>query len=275
MQKILPLQKRNRWVKPALISVVLAYMGATVILPVACLFADTLSHGWRAFLAVLLMPDVWAALRLTLLLSAGALFLNTVLGLATAWVLVRHRFPGKGLWNALVDLPFAVSPVVAGYMYLLLFGRKGWLYPWVEPMGFPVVFSWPGMLLATTFVSLPFVIREVMPVLKEMGTGEEEAARTLGAGSWQTFLRVVLPSIRWGLLYGMTLTFARALGEFGAVLVVGGGVIGETETATLFVFRAMEERMEQAAYSVSVLLAGTSFLVIAALEVLKKQLREY
>jgi len=227
------------------------------------------SEGFARFWSEITSPDVLHALKLTVLLGGGATALNTAFGLAIAWVLVRHQFKGKRFINGLVDLPFAVSPVIAGLMLILLFGRDGWLTPLADAIGLKLVFSVPGMLLATTFVSLPFVIREVMPILSQVGTQQEEAAYTLGASPWQTFLRVTLPTIRWGLLYGISLTLARALGEFGAVLVVSGGVSGLTETATLFIFRSLDDRNYVGAYSVALLLALISFVLLILIELFK------
>jgi sulfate transport system permease protein len=188
-----------------------------------------------------------------------------------AWVLVRQDFWGKGFFNALVDLRFVVSPVITGYMILLLFGRRGWFAPLLDLTDVRVAFSLPGMLLVTVFVSLPFVIREVMPVLREIGTEPEQAAHTLGASGWRTFVRVTLPAIRWGLLYGISLTLARALGEFGGVLVAGGAVSGMTETATLYIYRALEERQFIGAYGVALILALVSFIVLLGMEFVRRR----
>jgi len=269
--KIEPIVKRNAKRRYVLIAIVLAYLSVILFIPLGSLIFKTFSFGLSTVLEVFRHADVWHALRLTLFISAITVLLNGVFGIVIAWVLVRHEFPGKGILNAMVDLPFAVSPVVVGYMVLLLFGREGWLRPITDLAGINMLFSVPGMLFVTAFVSLPFVIREIMPLLEEMSIEQEEAAHTLGAGPWQTFCMVTLPSIRWGLLYGITLTFARALGEFGAVFIVSGAIIGQTETATLFVFRAMDERMYQDAYAVSLLLALISFITLLALEILKKR----
>lgn len=274
IKPVKPIIQRNPWVKPGLISLVLGYIAVLIFVPIATLFWKAFSNGLFPFFKAFCRPDVLHAFGLTFYLSALAVLLNAVFGLMIAWVLVRHRFPGRRFLNALVDLPFAVSPVVAGYMLILLFGRTGWFHDWLQHAGIKIVFSLPGMAIATAFVSLPFVIREVMPVLQEIGLEEEQAAQTLGANGWQTFWRVTFPSIRWGLLYGITLTFARALGEFGALFVVSGAVSGETETATLFVFRAMDERMYQEAYAVSVALAAVSFFVLLAMETFKKRVHE-
>jgi sulfate transport system permease protein len=189
-------------------------------------------------------------------------------------VLVRDDFKGRQLINGLVDLPFAVSPVIAGLMLVLLFGREGWLTPLSDALGIKMVFALPGMLIATTFVSLPFVVRECMPVLAQAGTEQENAAYTMGASPWQTFWHVTLPSIRWGLLYGVSLTLARAVGEFGAVLVVSGGVSGLTETSTLFIFRSLDDRNYVGAYAMAMVLALISFTILMMMEFFKKRTGE-
>lgn len=249
-----------------LISIVVLYMGGLIILPLVAIIQGAFSRGLAPALAALGEPDVLHAFQLTLLLSVGAVLTNTVFGVAVAWALVRQRFPGQRFFNALVDTPFVVSPVIAGYMLILLFGRRGWFAPFVEATSVKIVFALPGMLLATVFVSLPFVIREVIPILRAVGVEQEHAAHTLGASGWQTFWRVTLPSIRWGVIYGITLTLARTLGEFGAVLVVSGAVSGLTETSTLYIFRALDERQYIGAYAASLALAAISVLVLAVIE---------
>ncbi|MFB3902026.1 MAG: sulfate ABC transporter permease [Acidobacteriota bacterium] len=256
------------------VAIVLIYTALLVLAPLLAISWGALSNGIAATLREITSPDALHALRLTLLLGIAASGLNAVLGLLTAWVLVRHRFRGRALLNALVDLPFAISPVIAGLMLILLFGRQGWLKALPDALGIQMVFALPGMLLATVFVSLPFVVREVMPVLRHLGTEQEEAAYTLGATGWQTFWNVTLPAIRWGLLYGISLTFARALGEFGAVLVVSGGVSGMTETATLFIFRSMDDRNYAAAYSMALVLALASFGALILIELSKKRTKQ-
>lgn len=273
-QRLEPLRREKRWIPPILIFGVVGYFAVLILTPILGLLRQAFAHGFRDFFAVVAQPDVLHALSWTFVLSGAAVLVNAAFGLAVAWVLVRDEFYGKRFLNALVDLPFAVSPVVAGYMLILLFGREGWFRPLLDRTGIQVLFSLPGMFLVTIFVSLPFVIREVMPVLQEIGVEEEQAAQTLGASGWQTFWRVTLPSVRWALLYGITLTFARAMGEFGALFVVSGAVTGETETATLYVFRAMDERLNLEAYAVSSVLACVSFLLLMTLEFLKKRLRE-
>jgi sulfate transport system permease protein len=250
---------------------VLAYIGILIFAPLAAIVQGAFSEGAGPFIEALNHPEVWRAFSLSIALALGAVALNGVFGVMIAWVLVRHRFRGRAIINGLIDLPFAVSPVIAGYMLILLFGRTGWFAEWVAQSGFRVVFALPGMFLVTVFVSLPFVIREVMPVLQEIGTDSEVAAYTLGASSWTTFRRVTLPAIRWGLLYGLSLTLARSLGEFGAVLVVGGSVQGVTETATLYVFRSMEERQYIGAYAASLVLAVVSFVILMGMEGLRRR----
>lgn len=254
-----------------LIGVVLTYIGILVLLPLLAIVQGAFVEGILPFFESLNDPQVWRAFWLSIVLALGAVALNGFFGLIIAWVLVRQRFRGRSIINGLIDLPFAVSPVIAGYMVILLFGRTGWFADWVADTGFRIVFALPGMFLVTVFVSLPFVIREVMPVLEEIGTDSEQAAFTLGASGWTTFRRVTLPAIQWGILYGLTLTLARALGEFGAVLVVGGSVQGVTETATLFIFRSMEERLYVGAYAASLVLGVVSFIILIGMETLRRR----
>lgn len=263
---------RRRFGEAVFLAVVLAYAGILLVGPLAAIVWSALSSGIAEFFAQLTSPNALAALRLTLLLATAATAINTAFGVCIAWVLVRDDFPGKRFVNGLVDLPFAASPVIAGYMLILLFGRSGWLTPVTDLLGVKVVFAVPGMLLATMFVSMPFVVREVMPMLAHVGTTQEMAAYTLGAGPWKTFWRVTLPSIRWGLLYGISLTFARAIGEFGAVLVVSGGVTGLTETATLFIYRALDDRNPAGASAMALTLGLTSFGVLGLMEWSRKRI---
>jgi len=245
-----------------------------LLAPIVAITWGALSAGLGVAYQQLTSPDALHALKLTLILGVSASLLNAVLGLCTAWVLVRDKFRGQFFLNGLIDLPFAISPVIAGLMLILLFGRGGWFEALPRGLGTPIVFALPGMFLATVFVSLPFVVREVMPVLRHLGTEGEEAAYTLGASRWQTFWHITLPAIKWGLLYGVSLTFARALGEFGAVLVVGGGVSGMTETATLFIFRSMDDRNYAAAYSMALVLALISFALLMLIELSKSKLKQ-
>src|SRR5919112_45627 len=206
---------------------------------------------------------------LAILLVAIAVPLNTIFGVIMALALVRSKWRGRGLVNSLIDLPFAVSPVVVGLALILVYGRKGWFGEWLIENGVQVIFSFPGMILATIFVSLPFVVREVIPVLREVGTDQEQAAATLGASGWQTFWRITLPAIRWGVAYGVVLATARALGEFGAVSVVSGKLSGQTETATLFVENRYQRFDETGAYAASVVLALLALVTLLAMNVIK------
>jgi sulfate transport system permease protein len=255
-----------------LISIVLGWFALLILVPGIALVCQALAGGLRPFVEAMTSPDVRRAFGLSLRMTALATLANTILGVALAMVLVRHEFRGRALVDGLVDLPFAVSPVVAGLMLIVVFGPSGWLGAWLESAGIRVVYNWPGMALATMFVTLPFVVREVVPVLREFGIDQEEVSYTLGADRWRTFWRVTLPSIRWGLAYGVTLTVARSLGEFGALLVVSGNILGRTQTATLYVHDALESFNPQGAYAASVVLAGLSFLLLIGMEVLRKRI---
>src|SRR5579859_2130614 len=250
-----------------LLALVLGYAGILLLAPMVAITQGALGSGLGKLIEALLTPDVIDAFELTFLLAFGAVIINTIAGIALAWVLVRHNFPRKNVVNALVDAPFSFSPVIIGYALILLFGRNGWL----QPANFQIAFAWPGMLLATIFVSLPFVTREVQPVLADLTREQEEAAFTLGASRWRTFRRIILPQIWSGLLYGIVLTFARSVGEFGAVAVVGGSIERQTETATIFVFRAMDDRNLIGAYGVSVTLGLLSIAILVAMSLLRRR----
>jgi sulfate transport system permease protein len=252
-----------------LILLVLGYAAVLFIVPMISIVYGALADGIEPVLETFRDPTVIHAFQLTFVLSIGAVAINALLGLTTAWVLVRQRFRGRKLFDALVDIPFVFSPVIAGYAMIVLFGREGWLSPPI----FPIVFALPGILLAKTFVSLPFVTREVQPVLGALTPEPEEAAYTLGAGRWATFRRVILPEIWTALLYGIVLTFARAVGEFGAVAVVGGSIEGYTETATSFVFRAINDRNDSGAYAVSVVLGLVSVFILVIMSLLRRRIR--
>jgi sulfate/thiosulfate transport system permease protein len=241
--------------KYALRFTALGYLFVLLAAPVGLIFYRTFEHGFAAAWQAVTTPDALHAFWLTLLMVIVAVPLNTLFGVTCALLLVRHRFPGKWLLNALIDLPFAISPVVIGLALILVYGQTGWFGGWLADHGIQMIFSIPGMIMATIFVSLPFVVREVVPVLREVGTDQEQAASTLGASGWQTFWRVTLPSIRWGLSYGIVLATARALGEFGAVSVVSGKLSGQTETATLFVERQFQNFDLTGAYAASMVLA--------------------
>jgi sulfate transport system permease protein len=253
-----------------LIVAAVAYVAILVLAPLGGIVWATARAGWSNVTGTLSQPDVRHSYWLTGVITVITVVLTTVFGVLTAWVLARHQFRGRGLLNALVDLPMAVSPVIVGLMCVLLFGRGGWFEPFFATRGIQVIFALPAMILVTIFICIPFVIREVVPVLHEIGVDEEEAAKTLGASSLQTFVRVTLPSIRWGLMYGVALSTARALGEIGAVLIVSGAIQGQTETATLYIFRAFEERQEPSAYLVALSLAAISICLLVTIETLKK-----
>jgi sulfate transport system permease protein len=267
------LSKENPWIRRILIALVVAYVGTLILLPIVSLTIGAFRDGLGAIVRSLSQPDVLKAFRLTLLISLVVVAVHTIFGILTAWVLVRDSFLGRNLLNGLIDLPFAISPVVVGYMLLLLFGRNGLFAPLLEPLGIRVAFAVPGMVLATLFVTMPFMIRELIPVLENLGINQEQAAATMGANGWQIFWRVTFPALRWGIIYGIMLTFARALGEFGAILVVGGGIQGRTETATLYIYRALDERQYTGAYSAALLLGLISFLLVIGTDLIRKNER--
>jgi sulfate/thiosulfate transport system permease protein len=262
---------RSKVIEYALVAVVLLYAAVLLVAPLAALFWGALAEGASAFLEQLTSDDALLSLELTIQVAVIATAINTIFGLCIAWVLVRDDFKGKRILNGLVDMPFAVSPVIAGFMLILLFGRNGWLEPAADALGIKVVFALPGILLATVFISLPFVVREVMPVLAQVSRDQEDAARTIGASGWQTFWHVTLPAIRGGLFYGVSLTFARAVGEIGAVLIVSGGVSRLTETSTMFILRSLDDRNYVAAYAMAVVLAAISFAILMAIEFFRKR----
>jgi sulfate transport system permease protein len=261
------------WGRRALIALVLLWFIALILLPLLALVRAAAASGIREVLASLATSTARHAFLLTFWLTVAAVVVNTVLGMVLALVLARQEFRGKLLLEGIVDLPFSISPVVAGFMFIVLFGPHGWFGRWFEAGGIKIIYAFPGMLLVTVFVTLPFVTREVVPVFRECGLDQEEAARTLGANGWQTFWRVTLPSVRWGLAYGLTLTVARALGEFGAVLVVSGSIIGRTQTATLLVHQEYTDFHYAGAFGASLVLALVSFCLLVAMEILQKRAR--
>ncbi len=259
---------RRSWLKWLLIGIVVAYVVVLIVVPLAALINGAFAGGLGAIYTALSEPDVLSAFGRTLGIAVIVVLIHAICGTAVAWVLVRQNFRGRRVLNGLIDLPFAVSPVVAGYMLILLFGRTGVLAPLNEALGIKVAFALPGMLLATLFVTLPFMVRELMPVLAAFGIEQEQAAATIGANGWQTFWHVTFPALRWGFIYGLTLTFARALGEFGAVLVIGGSVQGQTETATLYIFRALDDRQYIGAYSAALVLGLISLILVLGADML-------
>ena len=249
----------------------LGYLAILLVAPVGFVFYRTFEHGIAAAWHSVTTPEAQHAFWLTLELVAIAVPLNTAFGVLAALVIVRGKMPGRGFVNAIIDLPFAISPVVVGLSLVLVYGRKGWFGQWLIDHGVQVIFSFPGMVLATIFVSLPFVVRGVMPVLREVGTDQEQAAATLGASGWQTFWRITLPSIRWGVAYGVVLTTARALGEFGAVSVVSGHIRGQTESLTLHVEDRFQSFDLTGAYAASVVLALLALLTLLSMNLLKRR----
>jgi sulfate transport system permease protein len=243
----------------------LSYLGVLLVAPVGLVFWRTFEHGVSPAWHAVTTPNALHAFWLTILIALIAVPANTVFGVALALAIVRRRFPGKGIVNAVVDLPLALSPVVVGLALLLLYGRLGWFGPFLERHAIQIVFALPGMILATIFVSLPFVVREVVPVLREIGTEQEQAASTLGASRFQTLTRITLPAIRWAIAYGVVLTTARCLGEFGAVSVVSGRLAGKTDTLTLYVQDQFESFDLTGAYAASVLLAVIAIATLVAM----------
>jgi sulfate transport system permease protein len=249
--------------------VALGYLLVVLLAPLAMVFYRAFDNGAAHLWESLSNPNTVHAFKVTLELAAIAVPLNTVFGIVCALAIVRGRFPGAGAVNALIDLPLAISPVVVGLSLFLLYGRTGWFGHWFDAHGIQILFAFPSMVLATVFVSLPFVAREVVPTLREIGDEQEQAAGTLGAGAWQTFWRITLPSIRWAVIYGVVLTTARCLGEYGAVAIVSGHVEGQTETATLRVQDAYENFDLSGAYGISLVLAVLSVVVLVAMTLLK------
>jgi sulfate transport system permease protein len=264
-------RRRRTLVRAGLVALCLVYLSVLVLVPLGSIFWTALRPGWTTIVETFSAPDVRHALFLTGVIAIQAVLVVATLGAVTAWVLVRHRFVGRRFMNALVDLPLAVSPVTVGIMAVLLFGRGGWFESWFTARGIQIIFALPSMVLVTIFICLPFVVRSITPVLEEIGTEEEDAARTLGASSLQTLFRVVLPNIRWGLLYGIALSTARAIGEIGAVYIVSGVIKGQTETATIYILTAYEERLDAQGNLVALTLAAVSILLLIAIEVSKRR----
>jgi sulfate transport system permease protein len=259
-----PVHLESGWVRTLLVGVALAYLGIALLLPLVAVFVEALREGLHAYVDGILEPDALAAIKLTLLVAAIAVPLNVVFGIAAAWTIAKFDFPGKSLLVTFIDLPFSVSPVVSGLIYVLLYGAHGWLGPWLQAHDIEIIFAVPGIVLATIFVTFPFVARELIPLMQAQGRDDEEAALSLGASGWQTFRRVTLPNIKWGLLYGVLLCNARAMGEFGAVSVVSGHIRGETNTMPLHVEILYNEYTFVAAFAVASLLAALALVTLAA-----------
>ncbi|MCB4771712.1 sulfate ABC transporter permease subunit CysW [Ancylobacter sp. Lp-2] len=258
-------------VKWAVVAVATLFIGLFIVLPLINVFAQAFVKGWEAYANALVEPDALAAIELTLIVTAIAVAANTVMGLVMAWAITKFSFPGKSFLITLLDLPFSVSPVVAGLVFVLMFGAQGYFGPWLIDNGWKIIFAWPGIALATIFVTFPFVARELIPLMQEQGTTEEEAAVTLGASGWRVFSRVTLPNVKWALLYGVLLCNARAMGEFGAVSVVSGHVRGETNTIPLQVEILYNEYQFQASFAVASLLALLAVVTLFAKTVLESR----
>ena len=243
------------WVRYTLIGAALTFVILFLILPLAAVFTEALRKGFGAYLAALKEPDAWSAIKLTLITAAIAVPLNLVFGVSAAWAIAKYEFWGKSFLTTLIDLPFSVSPVVAGLIYVLIFGAQGWFGPWLQAHDIKIIFAVPGIVLATVFVTFPFIARELIPLMQAQGNDEEQAAIVLGATGWQTFWYVTLPNIKWGLIYGVILCNARAMGEFGAVSVVSGHIRGQTNTLPLHVEILYNEYQSVAAFAVASLLA--------------------
>lgn len=257
-------------VKYLLIALALFYLILVLLLPAIAVFYEAFHKGAEPFIQAMGDRNFQSALQLTVVMALISVPLNTVFGLCAAWVLARNQFPGRALFLSVLDLPFSISPVVAGLMIVLLYGKDGWIGSWFASWDIQIIFSVPGMAIATIFVTLPFVAREVIPVLEELGPEQEEAARTLGAKDWQIFWRVTLPNIRWGLLYGVLLTNARAMGEFGAVAVVSGSILGKTSTLPIFVEQEYKNYQTEAAFGAAVVLALLAVVTLVLKEILER-----
>lgn len=267
----MPASRDRPWVKVVLIAIAIAYLTLILFIPTINVFYQAFARGWAPFFANLVEANFLTAVNLTLIIALIVVPINTVFGLCAAWLIARKRFRGRAFVISILDVPFSVSPVVAGLMIVLLYGRNGWFGEFLQQHDVKIIFALPGMILATAFVTIPFVAREVIPVLEEAGAEQEEAAKTLGANGWQTFWRITLPNIRWGLLYGVLLTNARAMGEFGAVSVVSGNIIGKTQTLPLFVEDAYKQYQTEAAFSAAVLLALLALVTLVLKEILERK----
>ena len=264
-------RKQRRPGKNILIAAVVTWFFFMILMPVFGIIREAFREGLDVFVNTLIAPGSIHSFVLTLWITLATIVINTVFGIILAVTLVKQHFRGKLFAEGLVDLPFAVSPVVAGFMFILLFGPKGWIGSWFEAEGIKVVYALPGMLIATLFVTLPFVAREIIPVLKEFGLQQEESAYVLGASRWQTFWKVTLPSVKWGLAYGVTLTIARSIGEFGAVLVVSGSIINKTQTATLHIHQQFTDFNYVGAFSAAIMLAVASFVILTTMQLIYRR----
>jgi sulfate transport system permease protein len=261
-----------RW---TLIAIALAFVALFVGLPVVTVFVEAFRQGARAYVAAITDPDTLSAIKLTLLTAAISVPLNVVFGVAASWLISKYSFPGKSTLLTLIDLPFSVSPVIAGLIFILLLGARGVFGPWIEAHDLHIIFAPPGIILATTFITFPFVAREVLPIMQELGSDEEEQALTLGARGWQILLRVTLPKVRWGILYGVILCNARAMGEFGAVSVVSGHVRGQTNTVPLQVEILYNEYNLAGAFAVASTLTILALVTLLAKKLIELRIRSH
>lgn len=262
------------WVRVALIAVALIFLTLFLFIPLAAVFTEALKKGWDVYVESVIDADALSAIKLTLIAAAISVPLNLVFGVAAAWAIAKFEFKGKSILLTLIDLPFSISPVIAGLMYVLVFGASGWFGPWLAEHDIKILFAVPGIVLATVFITFPFVARELIPLMQQQGTEEEEAALVLGASGWSTFWRVTMPNIKWGLLYGVILCNARAMGEFGAVSVVSGHIRGETNTMPLHVEILYNEYNFTAAFAVASLLALLALVTLAIKSFIEWRLHE-
>jgi sulfate transport system permease protein len=267
-----PLTTEPLFVRFIVVGIALAFLGFFIVLPLVTVFVQAFAKGFPVYLAALSDPDALSSVRLTLIVAISSVSLNLLFGLAAAWAITKFRFPGKTLLITLIDLPFSVSPVVSGLVFVLLFGLQGLAGPWLAAHGIKIIFALPGIVLATLFVTFPFVARELIPLMQEQGTAEEEAALSLGASGISTFFRVTLPNIKWALLYGVLLCNARAMGEFGAVSVVSGHIRGETNTMPLHIEILYNEYQFAGAFAVASLLALLALVTLVAKTALERKL---
>ena len=262
------------WVRYTLIAVALAFLTLFLFVPLVAVFTEALKRGWETYVESIKDPDALSAIKLTLIAAGISVPLNLVFGVAAAWAIAKFEFRGKSVLLTLIDLPFSVSPVIAGLIYVLLFGAQGWFGEWLAEHDIKILFAVPGIVLATVFITFPFVARELIPLMQQQGTEEEEAALVLGASGWQTFVKVTLPNIKWGLLYGVILCNARAMGEFGAVSVVSGHIRGETNTMPLQVEILYNEYNFTAAFAIASLLALLALVTLAVKSLIEWRLHQ-
>jgi sulfate transport system permease protein len=262
------------WVRYVLIGIALAFLTLFLFVPLLAVFTEALKRGWDTYVEAIVEPDAVAAIKLTLIAAGISVPLNLVFGVAASWAIAKFEFRGKSILLTLIDLPFSVSPVIAGLIYVLMFGAEGWFGPWLAEHDIKILFAVPGIVLATVFITFPFVARELIPLMQAQGTEEEEAALVLGASGWATFFRVTLPNIKWGLLYGVILCNARAMGEFGAVSVVSGHIRGETNTMPLQVEILYNEYNFTAAFAIASLLALLALVTLAVKSLIEWRLHQ-